>query len=110
MARPVAQLRTTVRTVGPRTVLCVLGELDLATAAAMTSALERAAADGPADVVVDLSGLVFVDATGLSALLRGAEAVRGSGGTLCLTAPPRLLRRMLALLDLERELPVVDEV
>ena len=91
--------------------LCAHGELDLATAPALRRAL-ASATGGPAvgaepvHLVVDLSGVTFVDATGLAALLQAAETVRASGGELHLASPPRMLRRMLGLLDLEGRLPV----
>jgi len=108
-ARPA--LRTTVERSGRSTVVCVHGELDLATAPALRQALLDAATRSPAsgrpvDLVVDLAGVPFVDATGLGALLSAAESVRGGGGDLRLTSPSRMLRLMLRLLDLEADLPI----
>jgi anti-sigma B factor antagonist len=88
-------------------VLCAQGELDLATAPALRRALASAAAGEPVDLVVDLSGVTFVDASGLAALLESAHGLRSSGGELRLASPSCMLRRMLALLDLEGRLPVV---
>ena len=99
-------LRTTVERSEHSVMVCVHGELDLATAPALQRALLDAAADGPVDLVVDVSGVGFVDATGLGALLRAAEAVQAGGGVLRLTSPSRMLRLMLRLLDLEASLPV----
>ena len=99
-------LRTTVQTTGGRTTVCPCGELDLATAEALTRTLADVARAGPTRVVVDLATLEFVDVVGLGALLRGARAVRAAGGDLVLASPSPMLRRMLALLDLETALPV----
>ena len=106
MTHGVPALRTTVERSGRRVVVCAFGELDLATAAAVRQALVDAGTPGPADVVLDLSGVTFVDATGLAALLQAAEALRAAGGDLRLASPSRMLRRMLRLLQLEQRLPV----
>jgi anti-sigma B factor antagonist len=105
----VPALRTTVERFEASVLVCVQGELDLATAPALERALLDAAADAPVDLVVDLSGVRFVDATGLGALLRAAEAAQAARGSLRLTAPSRMLRLMLRLLDLEDRLPVVGQ-
>ena len=102
----VPALRTTVTRTGRRVVVRAAGELDLATAPVRRRAISDAR--GPVDVAVDLSGVTFVDAAGLSALLEGAKAVRSRGGELCLTSPSPMLRRMLRLLDLEARLPIAQ--
>jgi anti-sigma B factor antagonist len=102
----VPSLRTTVERTGRSVVVCADGELDLATAPAMRQALAQATGDGPADVVVDLARVTFVDAAGLAPMVDAADAVRAAGGRLQLASPSRMLRRVLALLDLEERLPV----
>jgi anti-sigma B factor antagonist len=102
----VPALRTTVQRSGRSVVLCAHGELDLATAPELRRALASATAGEAVDLVVDLSGVTFVDASGLAALLEAAQGLRSSGGELRLTSPSRMLRRMLAVLDLEGRLPV----
>jgi anti-sigma B factor antagonist len=81
------------------------GELDVATAPAAQQALLDGRSGGPVDVVVDLAGVTFVDATGLAALLHAAEAVRCGRRRLRLASPSRMLRVMLRLLDLEAACP-----
>jgi anti-sigma B factor antagonist len=99
-------LRTAVATTGASAVVRPCGELDIATADELVRTLSTVAGAGPARVVVDLSSLAFVDVVGLHALLDGARAVRAAGGELVLTSPPRMLRRMLDVLDLHGALPV----
>jgi len=83
-------------------VLAVVGELDVATAPVLASAL--AAESGR--LVLDLSGLTFCDAAGIGVMLRSRTRLRTAGGDLVLLAPPPLLRRLLTLLRLDAELPV----
>jgi anti-sigma B factor antagonist len=99
-------LRTTVERSGRAVVVGVHGELDVATAPDLRQVLLDAATGAPVDLVVDLAGVPFVDATGLGALLSAAEAVRAGGGDLRVASPSRMLRVMLRLLDLEADLPL----
>jgi anti-anti-sigma factor len=47
---------------------------------------------------MDLSGLEFIDATGVAALLHGRSQARDAGGYLLLAAPQRLVQRVLAII------------
>lgn len=69
-----------VSTQPPVVVIAPAGELDLAAASSLRSAITRALDAGPRVVRVDLRALTFVDAAGLQALARSrAEAaVRGA--------------------------------
>jgi len=63
-------------------VVRVIGELDLASAPALTDRIARAADDPTREVVVDLSGVSFMDGAGLDALLT-AQVQLGSRLSLC---------------------------
>jgi anti-sigma B factor antagonist len=78
-------------------VVALRGELDLVDAADVTVALEALTALEPR-IIVDLSGLEFIDASGVSALLRGRRQARDAGGYLLLAAPQRLVQRVLAII------------
>ena len=92
---------------GRTAVLVLAGELDIATAPRLrTSVSDVLAADPPQVLVLDLSGLAFVDATGISVLVAAQRAVTSRGGSLCVRSPSRLVRRLIRLLDLEAVLPV----
>ncbi len=63
------------------------GEVDVATAPALRAAVDEALDRGPADVVVDLPGVTFIDSTGLGVLigarrrcLDAGRRVPGGGG------------------------------
>jgi anti-sigma B factor antagonist len=82
---------------GGHAVVALRGELDLVDAAAVTAALEAVAAREPR-IIVDLTGLEFIDASGIAALSRGRRHARNAGGDLLLAAPQRRVRRVLAIL------------
>lgn len=60
-------------------VVCVSGELDLATAPRLAQVLSDALAASSRGVVVDVSKLVFLDAAGLGVLARAHDRLLGEG-------------------------------
>jgi anti-anti-sigma factor len=82
----------------------VEGELDVATAPLLGDALRQAEAADPARLVVDLTGVTFIDSTGLRALLEahareqdhpGPDRLRITGGS----EQARKLFRLAGVLD-----------
>ena len=82
---------------GSHVVVALRGELDLVDAQAVADALGAVAAGGPR-IIVDLSGLEFIDASGIAALSRGRRRARCAGGDLLLAAPQQQVQRVLAIL------------
>jgi anti-sigma B factor antagonist len=71
-------------------VVSVAGDLDLHTAPQLRRLLaEVVEQPGNLAVVVDLSGVTFVDSAGLGVLLGAHKALRQRAGELTLSAPPR---------------------
>jgi anti-anti-sigma factor len=82
----------------------VAGELDLASAPGLEELLRRELSAG-GQVVLDLSGLEFMDCSGLQAILVAAREARRAGAELKRTAVlPKLVHRLLELADVD--LPV----
>jgi len=78
-------------------VVSLRGELDLLDAAAVAAALGTVAARD-LWIIVDLSGLEFIDAAGVAALSRSRRQARNAGGDLLLATPQPRVRRVLALI------------
>jgi len=77
------------------------GELDMSTAPKLREELARlASGDAGSQVVVDLSGLGFVDSTGLSVLINGMKELREQGGDMALRAPTPSTLRVLEITGL----------
>jgi anti-sigma B factor antagonist len=76
------------------------GELDLATAPALQEQVDRAVR-GRRAVVIDLSGLRFIDSSGLHVLLQVERQLRASGGQLVLVHGPRAVRRVFEVAGLD---------
>jgi anti-sigma B factor antagonist len=81
-----------------RDVLVVSGDVDLATAHEFVAAADAWAASGVAGPLrIDLSGVTFLDSTGVSALLEIRRTAAASGNDVVLVAQSSPVDRVLAL-------------
>jgi anti-sigma B factor antagonist len=81
--------------------LCVLtGELDLATAAETRRAGWAALKVAGPDLVIDVSGVTFLDGYGLEPLVELRDQVRARGGRLTLVGDSPPVRRLLDITGL----------
>ncbi|WP_407555941.1 STAS domain-containing protein [Streptomyces sp. Pv4-95] len=88
-------------------VVTVTGQLDVDNVAPLDETLRKAAQDGVAPVVVDLSAVTFADSTTVNVLLRAHTAL---GPALRLATPSAFLERLFALTGLDTVLPLHDSV
>ncbi|GEK03269.1 MULTISPECIES: anti-sigma factor antagonist [unclassified Streptomyces] len=87
------------------TVLEFLGEIDIAAAAEIAPALDRATGRPGARIVIDLRGVDFFDCSGLRLLHRARGRVLERGGRLDLVCTHPLTLRVLRVTGLSRLLP-----
>ena len=94
----------------PGHLLCLVGPLSARTVADVRTALVAAIAAGCGDLVVDISEVELIDASGLGVLV-GAHrlALRGER-RLVLRDVPQRITRLLAITHLNRVLTVEDSV
>ena len=85
------------------------GELDACSAACLRARLTAVARTGR-DIIVDPAGLSFVDTAGLIALIDLQREATTAGGSLRLTKPLGLLRRLLELAGIKDVFTFVDRV
>lgn len=83
--------------------VAVHGEIDLVTAPLLERHLLAAIASGRDLVEVDLSGVTFMDARGVSVLINARNTI-GDGSTLRLCAPSEPVVRMLELCGVDGSL------
>lgn len=86
-------------TVG-RIVIDVSGDIDIATAPRFTKLLYDVAGAGPTEIVLDLTELDFMDASGLNAMAGAARRLRPSS-LLTLRSPSALVERLLTITGLQ---------
>jgi anti-sigma B factor antagonist len=94
-------------TAGGETLLACTGELDLATVPAFEDALRRARAGGRA-IILDLSGLEFLDSRGLATILAFDRELRESDGRLTIVRGPDAVTRIFEISGVVDRLEFVD--
>jgi anti-sigma B factor antagonist len=78
---------------GPNLVVQVDGEIHASTAPEFAERLHAAVEGGKTGIVLDLTGVEFIDSTGLSVLLSGLRKVTRVGGQMVIAcANPTVLR------------------
>jgi anti-sigma B factor antagonist len=80
---------------GDAAVITVGGELEFGTAAALRSMLIDLSQQGADPVIVDVSGLEFIDSTGLSLLVQAKQRFVSQGRQFVLRRPPHRVVRVL---------------
>lgn len=88
--------------------IALQGELDLATVAALEQELERVEATDAATIVLDLSGLTFMDSTGVRLLVTAHSRLRADGSRLSLRRGPAAVQRVMELSGVDELLPFAD--
>lgn len=88
-----------------RTVVELSGELDLFTAAVLRDALLALARGGRHLLAVEMSGLRFLDSSGLGVLVGATKRAVAEGGGLCLVAAPERILKTLKITGLLRVMP-----
>ncbi len=91
------QLQVESRSEENRVVVTLRGELDLTSVPTFERELREIEASNPDRLVIDLSGLDFMDSTGLRALLQARERAKTNDHELALRRGPRQVQRVLEL-------------
>lgn len=81
---------------GRATLLRLTGEIDISSVHVLTEHLATVARQGKPNVVIDATGVSFMDSTGLHALVEGKKLIHQSGTRIVLV-PSRQVRRVLEL-------------
>jgi anti-sigma B factor antagonist len=103
-----AGLRAETARVGGAPALAFHGEVDLATAGLLRERIEETILESEGALVLDLSGVEFLDSSGIAALLRARAVLGREDRSLILVCPEGPVRRVLALTGAE-ELFVLTE-
>jgi anti-sigma B factor antagonist len=85
------------------------GELDISSAPRLQDDLARVEADEPATIVLDLSGLDFMDSTGLRLLIGADSRAREAGRRLILIQGNEMVQRVLRVTRLDERLEIVPD-
>lgn len=104
------QLQVSTSKAGPATVVSAIGELDLHTAPELDSELGKATGAQEALLVVDLSGVDFMDSTGLSTIVTAVAASRGFGGEVRVVATSDKIKKVFTLTGVDQQVGLYESV
>ena len=94
----------------PYTLIGLVGEADVTNSDALRDVLDAEVAKEPRTLIIDLSGLRFMDSSALHALLRVNRSLDRQGGVLALVSPQAAVAKILRLTTADRLIPVFDSV
>ena len=86
------------------------GELDLSTVDKVEGELRRVEPQTDKLLVLDLSGLTFLDSTGLRLMVTADQRARKAGRRLALVKGPDTVHRVFTITKLDERLQMVDDV
>lgn len=99
--------RIEIRNAPDRVVLCLHGELDLASAPLLAQEIENASDTTTAMVVLDLQELRFIDSTGLRIVLAAHERSQERGQEFALTRASEQVQRLLTITGVGEHLRII---
>jgi anti-sigma B factor antagonist len=86
----------------------LFGELDLAGVEPLRAAMADAVDGEEENVVLDMSGLAFMDSSGLREVLLSEQRLEQAGRTFGIVKGPPAVHRVFELTGAERRLPFLD--
>ncbi|GAA1241720.1 MULTISPECIES: STAS domain-containing protein [Oryzihumus] len=95
---------------GGVTVVHVGGEIDVYTAPTLRERLDEQIKAGHTHLVVDLSGVTFMDSTGLGVLVGRLKSVRAQDGSLRLVCSAERILKVFAITGLDKVFQIFGSV
>jgi anti-sigma B factor antagonist len=96
---------------GPETgLLSLTGEVDVANAPEFRQSALHLLAGGAKRLVVDLTGITYMDSSGLGALVGLLKRLKESGGKLAIAGPQPQVKRLFEITGLNQVFPLFDDV
>ena len=90
-------------------VISVRGEIHLSTAPRFSQHLQTAIDNGSTSIVLDLSGVEFIDSTGLSVLLNGLRRVTQAKGRMALVCSNPTVLRLFQITSLDETFDIFPD-
>ena len=82
----------------------ISGEIDISNAPQLKKDLESAYAQKPADIIVNVSELTYIDSTGLGAIISVYGKMKNAGHRIVLTEPKDNVKKLLNITSLDKVL------
>jgi anti-sigma B factor antagonist len=100
----IGSLRIRTKVAGMRHTIALAGELDVASAQVLEQALGEACSAGAKELVLDLTGVEFMDSTGLKTILQGKVLCEQHGCAYSLTPAQRPVEQVFEATGVRRRL------
>lgn len=97
------RLQSRLRETDSTCILELSGEIDLDSAPAFRSILSDAVSNNPSHLVLNLSGVRYVDSSGFAAIMGTAKALRSAGGRISLVGCNDHVQRIVKLMRLDAD-------
>ncbi len=110
MGRSAEQLDIEVWHDNGRPVIELAGDIDVYSVGRLRSELLDLSGRGRHLVVVELSGVTFMDSSGLGVLVGAMKRARDGGGVVVLVAPSEPIMRVLRVTGLTKVFPVAGNI
>ena len=94
----------------PYTLVELTGEADVTNSDALREVLDAEVAKQPRTMIIDMSGLRFMDSSALHVILRANRVMDRQGGVLALASPREPVAKMLRLTAADQLIPVYPSV
>ena len=92
---------------GDACVVTLTGEVDVYTAPTLRARLIEAADSDSSAIVVDMSGVDFIDSSGLGVLVSILKRVREQGSTMSIVSDREVILKVFRITGLDRVFPIV---
>ncbi|MBV9384739.1 MAG: STAS domain-containing protein [Streptosporangiaceae bacterium] len=94
----------------PYTLVELAGEADVTGSEALHLLLEAETLKRPGLLIIEMSGLRYMDSSALQAIVRAYRALDNDGGRLALVSPGATVARILHMTEVDRLVPVCASV
>jgi len=91
-------------------VLALAGEIDLHVLPTVTTSLNEMIAKKPNQLIVDLSGVPYVDSVGVAAIINAMQTVEAYGGKFALAGLQETVRSILEMSRLDHIFSIFPDV
>jgi anti-sigma B factor antagonist len=92
-----------------KTLMALVGELDIASAPRFEEGLSEVEGNSPGILVLDLRQVEFIDSTGLRAVIAADERARAAGRRFVVVRGPAAVERVFSVTQLDQRLEIVDD-
>jgi anti-anti-sigma factor len=89
-------------------VVGVTGEIDLSSVGALNACLRKCIDEGCTDITLDMSGITFMDSSGIASLLKTKQHLDEASGNLTLSNPSQSVRKLLDLTALSSIFAIIE--